>query len=74
VAFNMVPEQAALTFSVRPPPSVDLQEVSAALREMVGRVTPAATLRTLTAKTPFATRDVASFGALLADVGHDLID
>src|SRR6185369_8724892 len=44
VAFNVVPEEATLEASVRPPPGADVRQVISALREVAERVVPAAEL------------------------------
>lgn len=65
VAFNVVPDRAKLTFSVRPPPGFDMAAFEAALKDAVGRAGEGIKLRTVLEMSPFATRDAEPFRALL---------
>jgi acetylornithine deacetylase len=76
-AFNVVPAQASMTASLRPPPGVDVRAVAAELSAVAAGVSPATTVRVTLAGPSFATRDPASFrrwlGPLLdGDGGRDL--
>jgi acetylornithine deacetylase len=66
VAFNVVPDRAALTWSVRPPPGFDQAAFDRELAELARGVDPAITLETEIDHAPFATRDVAWFERCLA--------
>lgn len=71
VAFNVVPERALLTASVRPPPGEDV----AALRaEIAAKVGPGPALRWLIDSPPFETRTLGSFRALVGDRADRPID
>jgi acetylornithine deacetylase len=72
VAFNVVPDSATLSFSLRPPPGADLVALEAELRSLVERALPAeaaghAQTRTMLANPSFATRDLAAYRGLLGD-------
>ena len=66
VAFNVIPERAMLTVSLRPPPGSDVGTIRRALEEQIARIVPQAMLRWVLDSPPFATRDVDSFSDLLA--------
>jgi acetylornithine deacetylase len=75
VAFNVVPDSALLTVSLRPPPGADLPALRATLVQIVERTAPAAQLRWLIDSPPFATRNLAAFRSLVgarADQPRDL--
>jgi len=61
VAFNVIPAQARLGVSLRPPPGTDVGALLDELRARIARVCPAAEVRFHRKNAPFATRDVASF-------------
>jgi acetylornithine deacetylase len=65
VAFNVVPEEARLTVSVRPPPGADLSAVMAELRALAARAAPAAEVTFPVENAPFATRSLAGFARWL---------
>jgi len=69
MAFNVIPATAALTFSVRPPPGVDLAAILAQARDLVAAATaPFLThWETVASNPPFATRDRAGFAGLLGE-------
>jgi len=67
VAFNVVPNRASLTFSVRPPPGFDAQGFEAELRDSARRAGEDVRTRTVLELAPFATRDVDPFRALLGN-------
>jgi acetylornithine deacetylase len=71
VAFNVVPERARLTASVRPPPGSDMAAVRAAL---VALAPPGAHVDVPVDNAPFATRDPAAFARLLDDGGGAGVD
>ncbi len=74
VAFNVVPDAAALTFSVRPPPGSDAAAVRAELLALCAATVPAAASAVLIDNPPFATRDLAAFRSLLGDAVDAPID
>jgi acetylornithine deacetylase len=74
VAFNIVPAQARLTVSVRPPPGTDVRAVYGQLAAIAREVAPSAGLSSPVENAPFATRDLAGFGELLGDLVHKPID
>ncbi len=65
VAFNVIPEEATLTISVRPPPGSDVQAVKRELCALAADVVPAAQLVAPIANPSFATRTAAAFPAAL---------
>jgi acetylornithine deacetylase len=69
MAFNIIPSAASLTFSLRPPPGVDLAAIRAEARDLVAAATaPLATRWEVVASNPpFATRDRASFAGLFGE-------
>ena len=69
VAFNIVPEQATLIFSLRPPPGVDIDTLESELADLVHAHVPRADIATPVASAAFATRDFAAFVPLLGEVG-----
>ena len=69
MAFNIIPAAAFLTFSLRPPPGVDLEGILAQSREVVAAATaPLSTQWSMVATNPaFATRDRAGFAPLFGE-------
>ncbi len=67
VAFNVVPDDARLTWSVRPPPGFDAERFAAEQAEAARGVDPSIELEQVLDHAPFQTRDVAPFRALLGD-------
>jgi acetylornithine deacetylase len=67
VAFNVVPERATLTLSVRPAPGWDQAAFEAELRELARAAHPGLSLACTLDHPPFACRDVDSFRPLLGD-------
>jgi acetylornithine deacetylase len=61
VAFNVVPDRASLTWSVRPPPGFDEASFDGELAALIRGVDPAITLELEIDHAPFATRDQAWF-------------
>lgn len=66
VAFNVVPDEARLTISVRPPPGSDVGQVRDELFALAADVEPRAQLSAPVANPSFATRDARAFGTLAA--------
>jgi acetylornithine deacetylase len=69
MAFNVIPATASLTFSLRPPPGVDLTAILAEARDLALAATaPLATRWEVVASSPpFATREPASFAAFFGE-------
>jgi acetylornithine deacetylase len=65
IAFNVVPERAKLTASVRPPPGADVAQVRDELFAIARAIVPAAALTAPVENPPFATRALESFRAQL---------
>ena len=68
VAFNVVPNRASLTFSVRPPPGFDTAAFEAELAASARAAGEGIETRTVMSMSPFETRDVAPFRALLGSL------
>jgi acetylornithine deacetylase len=72
VAFNVVPDGASLSFSVRPPPGFDMAAFERAIEERMadinaGLPVPGIAWTSQLVAVPFACRDVAGFQRLLGD-------
>ena len=71
VAFNVVPDRAALTFSWRPPPGCDHLELDRDLTQAVARAAleegPAVRIVQVMDRAPFGTADANAFRPLLGD-------
>jgi len=67
VAFNVVPHRAELTFSVRPPPGFDAEGFEAEVQAITRAAGSSIQTRTVLSLSPFQTKDVAPFRALLGD-------
>ena len=74
IAFNVIPAEATLCVSLRPPPGADPKALHAELEAIVRRVTPDAKVRFLRDNVPFATRDVGAFEPLLGAAARAPID
>jgi acetylornithine deacetylase len=74
VAFNVIPAQARLTVSLRPPPGADTPAIIAELETLTRAVLPEGTFRVVRNNAPFATRELASFERLLGDAARAPID
>jgi len=74
VAFNMIPAEAKLTVSVRPPPGTDVRAVRAELQAIAQVIAPAAELTAPVENSPFATRDLASFVPWLGETAEKPLD
>lgn len=74
VAFNVIPAQARLVASLRPPPDADTAAAWAAVEAMTCTSVPEATLRRIRDNAPFATRDWPAFEAILGDAAGTPID
>jgi acetylornithine deacetylase len=73
VAFNVIPREARLVFSLRPWPGCDQAAVRAELQELARRVAGAPLHFTLD-NPPFATRDPAGFARLLGPAAAAPVD
>jgi acetylornithine deacetylase len=71
VAFNVVPDRAALTFSYRPPPGCDRGDLDRDLTEAVARAAleegPAVRLSWVMDRSAFGTADLEAFRPILGD-------
>ncbi len=65
VAFNVVPAEARLVFSLRPAPGTDMADLVGAVQALTHAVDPAIELVQTVDHHPFATRDLGAFTALL---------
>jgi acetylornithine deacetylase len=76
LAFNIIPSQATLTFSVRPAPGVDLDEILAKARAVVSSAAaPLATEWTPFVWNPaFETRDLSGFAPLVGELARNTVD
>jgi acetylornithine deacetylase len=61
VAFNVVPEEAHLTVSLRPPPGSDMAELKSGLQLLAARLVPAAQVSWSLDNPAFATRELEAF-------------
>jgi acetylornithine deacetylase len=61
VAFNVVPDDAHLTVSLRPPPGSDLAAIQSELRQIAAQVCPQAEVSWSLENNAFATRDLGAF-------------
>lgn len=68
VAFNVVPNQAALTFSIRPAPGFDPQTFEAEVMEHARRAHEQVRMRAVLTLVPFANHDPVPFRKLLGDL------
>jgi acetylornithine deacetylase len=77
VAFNVVPERAALTFSFRAPPGCDRAALDSDLVQAVASAAleegPAVKMAEVMDRPSFATRDLNAFGGVLGDLIEDSI-
>jgi acetylornithine deacetylase len=67
VAFNVVPEEATLTISLRPPPGADAAAIRADLVGLARHIVPEAEVRVPLDNPPFATRDLAALRPFVGD-------
>jgi acetylornithine deacetylase len=74
VAFNVVPKEARLTASVRPPPGTDVRAVRAELEAVARAEVPEVVLSASVENAPFATRDLEAFVPLVGDVAARPLD
>ena len=76
IAFNVVPTRATLSFSLRPAPGANIDQLFADAEARVRASTaPHAVDWTLVkVSPPFATRDLASFAPFLGDRSGDAVD
>lgn len=74
VAFNVVPADASLSISLRPPPGADTAGLLAGLQAAMAQAAPEATIQVELANPPFATQEVAGFRPLLGEVMDAPVD
>lgn len=77
VAFNVIPERAALTFSLRAPPGTDREALDRDLVQAVAAAAleegPAVRMKQVLDRPSFATRDLDRFRPLLGDLVQDSV-
>jgi acetylornithine deacetylase len=73
VAFNVVPDQAWLSWSLRPPPGFDQEGFDRALAAAMADIDPGIELEIPIANDPFACREPDRFRALLGDHVTDFV-
>ena len=74
VAFNVVPEKATLTVSVRPPPGADVAAVRAELVQLAERMLPGVQVHVPVENPPFRTREAAAFRPFLGSLVEAPVD
>jgi acetylornithine deacetylase len=74
VAFNVVPREARLTASLRPPPGAAVDPIADELIALATKTAPAAKVDAPLRNPSFATRDLPAFRALLGRVADQPID
>ena len=74
VAFNVIPANASLVVSLRPPPDATTSVVWAELEAITRDVVPGAVFRRLRDNPPFATRDLGAYEGLLGDAARSPLD
>jgi acetylornithine deacetylase len=74
IAFNVIPAQARLLVSLRPPPGADTTAITNELEEIVRKAAPEASFGFPRKNVPFYTRSVDSFVPLLGDTARAPID
>jgi len=76
MAFNIIPALATLTFSVRPPPGVDVQMLVNEARGCVGEATGSLSTewQGVASNPAFATRELSAFVPLFGDLARDPVD
>jgi len=67
VAFNVVPDEASLYWSTRPPPGFDKQAFEAEVAALINAIDPAIRVEPTLGHQPFACSDEPTMRALLAD-------
>jgi acetylornithine deacetylase len=70
VAFNVVPDAATLTLSVRPPPGADAAAVREDLVALAHARVPGASVTTILDNAPFSTRDLRAFERWLGEAAR----
>jgi acetylornithine deacetylase len=73
-AFNIIPSEATLHVSLRPPPGASLEALRAELIALARKAAPAAELRFLLDNEPFQTRAPEAFVPLLGEAASAPID
>lgn len=74
VAFNVIPETARLSVSLRPPPGADQRALQEELTALATSLLPSVSTRVDLDHQPFQTRNVEVFRTLLGDDAADPID
>jgi acetylornithine deacetylase len=63
-AYNVIPTEADLLFSMRPPPGDDVSARESALYALAKQSTPGAKMKTIVALSPFASREPSAFASI----------
>lgn len=74
VAFNVIPDTATLSISLRPPPGADQGALQDELTALAKEIVPAATVSVEIDHRPFEARDPEALRALLGDDAADPLD
>ncbi len=74
VAFNVIPAEARLIVSLRPPPATGTEPLWRELEAVALRVVPDATFRRLRDNPPFATKNLGAFEAMLGAACQSPLD
>ncbi len=74
IAFNVIPAQAKLLVSLRPPPGADTVAICTELEAIVREVLPGASMKVLRSNAPFATRDVSAFVPRIGRAASEPVD
>jgi acetylornithine deacetylase len=74
IAFNVIPAEARLLVSLRPPPGADPTALYAELDALVAETLPEATTAWKRRNAPFATGSLAAFEQLLGDAARSPLD
>lgn len=74
IAFNVVPAQATLLVSLRPPPGADTDAIGRELEAIARGIAPEVSMEFVRLNAPFATNDLAAFEPLLGEAVRAPID
>jgi acetylornithine deacetylase len=74
VAFNVIPKEARLSLSLRPPPGADVPRILGEVQALIRAAAPAAEIAVTLDNPPFATRSPEGFRPLLGELVDAPID
>jgi acetylornithine deacetylase len=74
IAFNVIPQEARLTVSLRPPPGSDVGAVKGELFELAAETAPDAVVSAPVENAPFHTRDLHAFAPWLGELARAPVD